>query len=97
MRFHLNASVMAIGAALLTGCSMGETSAPAEQEQAETTPETTQSEEMDSEAMDPAANLVGPGCAAYAEAVPDGAGSIMGMSQDPVAVAASNNPIARMV
>ena len=43
--------------------------------------------------MDPAANLVGPGCAGYAEAVPDGAGSIEGMSQDPVAVAASNNPI----
>jgi len=42
---------------------------------------------------DPAANLVGPGCAAYAESVPDGAGSVMGMSQDPVAVAASNNPL----
>ncbi|WP_084079277.1 fasciclin domain-containing protein [Demequina sp. NBRC 110057] len=50
---------------------------------------------MDDEAMevDPAANLVGPGCAAYAEEVPDGAGSIQGMSQDPVAVAASNNPM----
>jgi len=43
--------------------------------------------------MDPAANLVGAGCAAYAEAVPDGAGSVLGMSQDPVAVAASNNPL----
>jgi len=44
-------------------------------------------------AMDPAANLVGPACADYAEMVPDGAGSIQGMSQDPVAVAASNNPM----
>jgi uncharacterized surface protein with fasciclin (FAS1) repeats len=44
-------------------------------------------------AMDPAANLVGAGCAAYAEAVPSGAGSIVGMSADPVAVAASNNPL----
>ncbi len=43
--------------------------------------------------MDPAANLVGPGCAGYAEAVPDGAGSVAGMAQDPVATAASNNPI----
>ena len=43
--------------------------------------------------MDPAANLVGAGCAGYAEAVPDGAGSVAGMAQDPVAVAASNNPI----
>jgi len=39
------------------------------------------------------ADLVGTGCAAYAEAVPDGDGSIVGMAQDPVAVAASNNPL----
>ncbi|WP_026550885.1 fasciclin domain-containing protein [Arthrobacter sp. Br18] len=45
------------------------------------------------EAMDPAANLVGPGCAGYAETVPDGAGSVAGMALDPVATAASNNPI----
>jgi uncharacterized surface protein with fasciclin (FAS1) repeats len=42
---------------------------------------------------DPAADLVGAGCAAYAEQVPDGPGSVDGMSQDPVAVAASNNPL----
>ncbi|MDO5738627.1 MAG: fasciclin domain-containing protein [Ornithinimicrobium sp.] len=42
---------------------------------------------------DPAANLVGAGCADYAKAVPDGAGSVEGMAQDPVAVAASNNPL----
>jgi uncharacterized surface protein with fasciclin (FAS1) repeats len=40
----------------------------------------------------PTANLVGPGCAAYAAKVPTGSGSIVGMSQSPVAVAASNNP-----
>jgi uncharacterized surface protein with fasciclin (FAS1) repeats len=45
------------------------------------------------EAMDPAANLVGPACADYAAAVPDGAGSVAGMAKDPVAVAASNNPM----
>ena len=44
-------------------------------------------------AMDPYANLVGAGCADYDKAVPDGAGSVQGMSQDPVAVAASNNPV----
>lgn len=43
--------------------------------------------------MDPAADLVGSGCAAYAKAVPSGAGSVAGMAQDPVAVAASNNPM----
>lgn len=45
------------------------------------------------EDIDPAANLVGPGCAGYAEQVPDGAGSVEGMAEDPVAVAASNNPL----
>ena len=38
-------------------------------------------------------DLVGPGCADYAKAVPDGAGSVEGMAQDPVATAASNNPL----
>ncbi|MFK0005144.1 fasciclin domain-containing protein [Paenarthrobacter sp. NPDC090522] len=46
-----------------------------------------------SAAMDPARDLVGPGCAGYASQVPDGAGSVVGMAQDPVAVAASNNPL----
>ncbi len=39
------------------------------------------------------ADLVGSGCSAYADANPDGGGSIVGMAQDPVAVAASNNPL----
>jgi uncharacterized surface protein with fasciclin (FAS1) repeats len=45
------------------------------------------------DAMDPAADLVGPGCADYASQVPDGAGSVAGMAKDPVAVAAGNNPL----
>ena len=43
-------------------------------------------EDMAGDEMDPAANLVGAGCADYAEAVPDGAGSVEGMAQDPTAV-----------
>lgn len=39
------------------------------------------------------AELVGPGCAGYAKQVPTGPGSVTGMAQDPVAVAASNNPM----
>ena len=39
-----------------------------------------------------APNLVGMGCADYASLHPDGPASVSGMSQDPVAVAASNNP-----
>ena len=42
---------------------------------------------------DPAADLVGSGCAAYAEANPSGAASVVGMSSEPVAVAASSNPL----
>ncbi len=46
-----------------------------------------------SPSTDPAANLVGAGCAAYAKQVPNGAGSVGGMAQDPVGTAASNNPL----
>lgn len=49
-------------------------------------------EDMD-EDMDPAANLVGAACEDYAEQVPEGDGSVDGMAQDPVATAASNNPM----
>ncbi|WP_053386208.1 fasciclin domain-containing protein [Leucobacter japonicus] len=83
-----------VGAAMLTGCSMGANTADSTAEDQTTeTQETTPNDDSAMETTDPAANLVGPGCAAYAEAVPDGAGSVQGMSQDPVAVAASNNPL----
>ncbi|KQZ83189.1 fasciclin [Microbacterium sp. Root166] len=73
----------------LSACSMGgSTAEPSEEPSTPAVEETEEAMEMD-----PAANLVGPGCAAYAEAVPDGGGSIEGMSADPVAVAASNNPL----
>jgi uncharacterized surface protein with fasciclin (FAS1) repeats len=42
---------------------------------------------------DAGSDLVGPGCADYAKAVPEGKGSVSGMSKDPVATAASNNPL----
>ena len=42
---------------------------------------------------DPATGLVGSSCAAYAKQVPTGPGSVAGMAMDPVAVAASNNPM----
>jgi uncharacterized surface protein with fasciclin (FAS1) repeats len=42
---------------------------------------------------DAASGLVGSGCAGYAAKVPTGPGSVAGMAQDPVAVAASNNPL----
>ena len=90
--------VVAIASMGLTACSSGTDSATSE---APTTAPMTSSapaspsasSSMSSEAMDPAADLVGSGCAAYAKAVPSGAGSVTGMAQDPVAVAASNNPL----
>ena len=74
------ASVFALTACATTTAPMTEP-APAEEMPATSAP------------MDAASELVGPGCAAYAEAVPDGAGSVAGMALDPVAVAASNNPL----
>jgi len=46
-----------------------------------------------SASADPAANLIGAGCADYAKQNPTGPGSVAGMAQDPVATAASNNPM----
>jgi uncharacterized surface protein with fasciclin (FAS1) repeats len=41
----------------------------------------------------PAANLIGSGCADYAGQHPSGPASVAGMAGDPVATAASNNPM----
>lgn len=38
-------------------------------------------------------HLVGPGCAAYAQQVPTGPGSVAGMAASPVTVAAANSPV----
>ncbi|WP_299301914.1 fasciclin domain-containing protein [uncultured Brachybacterium sp.] len=95
---------LAATVALMSACSGGMTEDPSSAEGGEQ-PATSQSEGsgmasdgggMASDGggdMDPAANLVGAGCADYAEMVPDGAGSVEGMAQDPLSVAASNNPI----
>jgi len=76
-------ALVAVATLGLSACSMDapapETSSPAAEEP--------------SMENDYTADLVGAGCAAYAEAVPEGDGSIVGMAQDPVAVAASNNPL----
>jgi uncharacterized surface protein with fasciclin (FAS1) repeats len=44
-------------------------------------------------AMDNTSGLVGPGCMDYAKANPTGAGSVDGMAAEPVATAASGNPL----
>jgi len=79
------AFAIAIAGFGLAGCS-----APAMEEDT-SAPSTAPTEEAMEN--DYTADLVGSGCAAYADANPDGGGSIVGMAQDPVAVAASNNPL----
>ncbi len=88
----LGMGLLAVAALGLTACSGG-TTAPSTTSQA---PMATSAPAPAPEATTPmagAGELVGPGCAAYAEAVPAGAGSVAGMAADPVATAASNNPL----
>jgi uncharacterized surface protein with fasciclin (FAS1) repeats len=82
-----------IGAMALVLSACGSDDAAAPGGQATTTTAMAPMTTTTTAAMDPAADLVGPGCADYAKAVPDGAGSVSGMAQDPVATAASNNPL----
>ncbi|MFY9337271.1 MAG: fasciclin domain-containing protein [Mycobacterium sp.] len=83
------AGVAAIAALALSGCSS------ATKEEASTATETTSSAMTTTSAMAaPAAgDLVGAGCAAYAEANPTGPASVEGLAKDPVATAASNSPV----
>ncbi|RJK97153.1 fasciclin domain-containing protein [Vallicoccus soli] len=93
-------SVLALG---LTACGddaesstgSGSTAPETSMEQPMGTPMATPSEDGTETPMEGAmaGGLVGPGCADYAAQVPTGAGSVEGMAQDPVATAASNNPL----
>ena len=85
------AAVAVVSALSLTAACGSDNSAAKENTSAKDTMSATES--PSDSGMDPAADLVGPGCAGYAKAVPDGAGSVKGMAQDPVATAASNNPL----
>ena len=96
---------LAAAVALMSACSggMGEGSSPAADDQPAAGQEQGSDgggmtsdggmDDMDGTGMDPAADLVGAGCADYAAMVPEGDGSVEGMAQDPVSVAASNNPM----
>ncbi|HEY7596580.1 MAG TPA: fasciclin domain-containing protein [Actinophytocola sp.] len=97
MKRSIRRGTLAIGVAIIallgTACgSSGEGASNAAG--SDNTPMRTESSSDSTATADPAAaDLVGPGCAGYAAQVPDGAGSVAGMAQDPVAVAASNNPL----
>ncbi|MBN9180545.1 MAG: fasciclin domain-containing protein [Microbacterium sp.] len=90
-KYLAGAALIVAASFALAGCSMGGSSASSS-DSAKPSDSSSMSP-SESPMADPAANLVGPGCAAYASQVPDGKGSVAGMAQDPVAVAASNNPL----
>ncbi|TSD99178.1 fasciclin domain-containing protein [Skermania sp. ID1734] len=86
MRLHRGSTLIGIAAlAVLSvaGCSSNDNSS--------STPSSMPA--ASSAAASPAADLVGPGCKDYAANNPSGPGSVNGMAQDPVATAASHNPL----
>jgi uncharacterized surface protein with fasciclin (FAS1) repeats len=97
MKRSIRRGTLAIGVAVIAlfgaACGSSDEGASNDSGKADTATEAPASSEAAGTMADPAADLVGPGCAGYAEQVPDGAGSVAGMAQDPVAVAASNNPL----
>jgi uncharacterized surface protein with fasciclin (FAS1) repeats len=91
MKRTIRRGTLAIGVALIAfvGAACGSSDEPAASDTTSPTSPTSKTSSM----ADPAADLVGPGCAGYAQQVPQGPGSVSGMAADPVAVAASNNPL----
>jgi len=73
------------------GDSDSETTEPTEEEPTEEEP--TEDPGNAGGTGDPFANLVGEGCAGYAEANPEGPASVEGMAQEPVGSAAAGNPL----
>ncbi|MBI2699223.1 MULTISPECIES: fasciclin domain-containing protein [Mycobacterium] len=85
------AALAAIAIAGLAGCS---NSKPASQgTSSATTASVSATPSAAPSSANPAADLIGPGCSEYAAQNPTGPGSVAGMAQDPVATAASNNPM----
>jgi uncharacterized surface protein with fasciclin (FAS1) repeats len=87
------ASLAAAAVLTVSACSDGASTSAAPQTASSTMSASSAAPKPMDQATDPAAGLVGSGCAGYAKTVPSGPGSVAGMAQDPVAVAASNNPV----
>lgn len=84
---------LALPLALAASLAFTACTSAATEEADEAAMEPMETETMQVEEVDPAAYLVGSGCAAYAEQVPDGPGSVAGMFESTVVEAASNNPL----
>jgi uncharacterized surface protein with fasciclin (FAS1) repeats len=87
------AGLAAIAVLGLSACSNDASTAAPPQTSSSTMAASSPAPKPMDQPVDPASGLVGPGCADYAAANPTGPGSVTGMAQDPVAVAASNNPL----
>ena len=87
------AGISAIAVIGLTACATTATSSSTSTSPAQSTAAPLSNTMTTTAPASPAANLVGTACTAYAQQVPTGPGSVEGMAQDPVAVAASNNPV----
>ncbi|ORV10028.1 fasciclin domain-containing protein [Mycobacterium celatum] len=93
---HLQSKTLAAGLAALAvvGFSACSSNKSESEKQTNTSPATSTAAPVTTSAMaGPAADLIGPGCADYAALHPSGPASVAGMAQDPVATAASNNPM----
>ncbi|WP_314036036.1 fasciclin domain-containing protein [Dietzia sp. CH92] len=89
------AAAAAVSGLVLAGCSTDDGSDTENTAEGTATSVMTTTSASETSAMEaePAGMLVGAGCADYAEANPEGPGSVEGMAMEPVATAASNNPL----
>jgi len=94
-RTRKSLALIGIGAAAMLSISActSDDSSDTTMDTTTTMTETTAPMETTESAAAMPAGLVGPGCAAYAEQVPTGPGSVEGMAQENVTTAASNNPM----
>ena len=90
---RIAAAAAIVSALTMTAACGGGSSSSGSSDSKSAAPSSKAAAPSSSAAADPAADLVGPGCAAYAKQVPNGSGSVKGMAADPVAVAAGNNPL----
>ncbi|MGG5173868.1 fasciclin domain-containing protein [Pseudarthrobacter sp. J1763] len=90
----LGLGVLAVTAMSLTACGGSTTTSPSTSSAPASSAASSPAATSDATTpMAAAGDMVGSGCAAYAAAVPSGSGSVAGMAADPVATAASNNPL----
>ena len=87
------AAVAALGLSACSGGSSSTENSASEAGSSVSSMTSSMAPESTSSAAAAPAALIGTGCAAYAEQVPTGPGSVTGMAADPVTVAASNNPM----